>query len=168
MNPKLKQYEAGIEENIRPEDKEDYDRIVTAGLKVIASDEFHQQMLNTLDVENAELADKIADGVARLISLLHISSEGKMPVGPTIAAAYTFTIKAMDIAERALGAEITDDLIADTTLKTMSVVCPLLGISQEKLRSAMQGQQPEAQLEAPVQPTKPMGLMQQAPTNGGM
>ena len=145
MNPALQKYEAGIEENIKPEDKEAYDRIVTAGMKVIASDEFSQQMLDTLSVKGEELPDKIADGVARLISLLHVSAKGKMPVGPTIAAAYTLMVKAMDFAERAIGTEITNDIIADTAIKTISVVAPLLGISKEKLQAAMQGQQPEAQ-----------------------
>ena len=167
MDPSLQKYEAGIEENVKPEDKEAYDRIVTAGLKVITSDEFHQNMVESLSAEGP-LADKVANGVARLISLLHVSAKGTMPVGPTIAAAYTLMVKAMDFAERALGEEITDDIIADTALKTISVVGPLLGITKEKLQAAMGGQQPEAQPEAPAQPTKPTGLMQQAPMNGGM
>ena len=162
MNPALQKYEAGIEENVKPEDKEAYDRIVTAGIKVITSDEFHQQLVDTLSVSAEELPDKIADGVARLISMLHVSSKGKMPVGPTIAAAYTLMVKAMDFAERALGAEITDDIIAETALKTISVVAPTLGISKESLQEAMQGQQPES---APPQPAPPQlgGLMQGQP-----
>ena len=168
MNPKLEQYEAGIEENIKPEDKDAYDRIVTAGIKVITSDEFHEKMVESLTAEG-ELPDKIADGVARLISMLHVSSKGKMPVGPTIAASYTLMVRALDFAERALGEEITDDVIADTALKTISVIAPLLGITKEKLQAAMQGGQPEAQPEAqpemsaPAQPVQPTGLMQ-----GGM
>jgi len=161
MDPSLQKYEAGIEENVKPEDKEAYDRIVTAGLKVITSDEFHQNMVESLSAEGP-LADKVANGVARLISLLHVSAKGTMPVGPTIAAAYTLMVKAMDFAERALGEEITDDIIADTALKTISVVGPLLGITKEKLQAAMQEGQPEAQPEmpAPAQPTQPPGLMQ--------
>jgi hypothetical protein len=161
MNPALQKYEAGIEENIKPEDRDAYDRIVTAGLKVIASDEFHQQMLDTLSVKGEELPDKIADGVGRLISLLHVSSQGKMPIGVTIAASYTLMVKAMDFAERAIGTKITNDIIADTALKTISVIAPLLGISQEKLRAAMQGQSPTAPPQAapPTQPPQPAGLM---------
>lgn len=171
MNPKLKQYEAGIEENIKPEDKDAYDRIVTSGANMINDDEFDEEMMAILSAEG-ELADKIADGVARLVSVLHVSSQGKMPIGPTIAASYTFMIYALDIAERRLGEKITDDIIADTALKTISVVGPLLGITKEKLQAAMQGQseaQPEMPApEAPAQPTKPMGLMQQSPMNGGI
>lgn len=159
MNPSLQKYEAGIEENIKPEDKEAYDRIVTAGLKVITSDEFHQNMVDSLSGEGS-LPDKIANGVARLISLLHVSAKGTMPIGPTIAAAYTLMVKAMDFAERALGEEITDDVIAETALKTISVVGPLLGVTKEKLQAAMEGQQPEAKPEVPAQLTKPAGLMQ--------
>ena len=165
MNPSLQKYEAGIEENIKPEDKEAYDRIVTAGLKVITSDEFHQNMVDSLSGEGS-LPDKIANGVARLISLLHVSAKGTMPIGPTIAAAYTLMVKAMDFAERALGEEITDDVIAETALKTISVVGPLLGVTKEKLQAAMEGQQPEAKPEVPAQLTKPTGLMQ-PPMNGG-
>jgi hypothetical protein len=167
MNPALQKYEAGIEENVKPEDKEAYDRIVTAGIKVITSDEFHQQLVDTLSVGAEELPDKIADGVARLISMLHVSSKGKMPVGPTIAAAYTLMVKAMDFAERALGAEITDDIIAETALKTISVVAPTLGIPKEKLQEAMQGQQsdqttPQPSPTQPAQPAQPTGLMRGA------
>ena len=167
MNQKLKQYEAGIEENIKPEDREAYDRIVTSGITVIASDDFHDKMVEALSTDEP-LPDRIANGVARLISLLHVSAEGTMPIGATIAASYTLMIKAMDFAERALGEEITDDIIAETALKTISVVAPLLGITKEKLQAAMQGGQPEAQQpdvqpEMPTQPAKPMGLMQ-----GGM
>lgn len=159
MNPSLQKYEAGIEENIKPEDKEAYDRIVTAGLKVITSDEFHQNMVDSLSGEGS-LPDKIANGVARLISLLHVSAKGTMPIGPTIAAAYTLMVKAMDFAERALGEEITDDVIAETALKTISVVGPLLGVTKEKLQAAMEGQQPEEKPEVPARLTKPAGLMQ--------
>lgn len=161
MNPSLQKFEAGIEENVKPEDKEAYDRIVTAGLKVISSDEFNEQMLNTLSVKGEELPDKVADGVARLISLLHVTSKGKMPVGPTIAASYTLMAKALDFAERAVGTEITDDIIAETTVKTISVVAPLLGISKEALQGAVQGQSPTApeQPAQPVQPVQPAGLM---------
>lgn len=159
MNPQLQKYEAGIEENIKPEDKEAYDRIVTAGIVVITSDEFHQQMIDALSGEGS-LPDKVAEGVARLISSLHVSAKGTMPVGVTIAAAYTLMIKAMDFAERKLGQKVTDEIIAETAIKTISVVAPLLGISKESLQAAMEGQQPDVQPEAPAQPTQPAGLMQ--------
>ena len=120
------------------EDREAYDRIVTSGITVIASDDFHDKMVEALSTDEP-LPDRIANGVARLISLLHVSAKGTMPIGATIAASYTLMIKAMDFAERALGEEITDDIIAETALKTISIVAPLLGITKEKLQAAMQG-----------------------------
>ncbi len=167
MNPKLKQCKDGIEENIKPEDREAFDRIVTAGANLINDDEFDKKMMDILSAEG-DLADKVADGVARLISLLHVNSQGKMPVGPTIAASYVFMVYALDIAERRLGEEITDDLIADTALKTISVVGPLLGITQDKLKASMGGQEAQPEMPPPTQPAKTMGLMQQGPMNGGM
>jgi len=167
MNPKLAKVEAGIEENIKPEDRKAYDRIVTAGMKVIASDEFEDNLLKTFKSDDAALPDKVAEGIGRLITFLHAGSGGKMPIGPTIAASYTFVAKGLDIAERGFGAKITDEMIAETTAKTMSIVLPLLGITQGKLQQAMQGQVSPAgttQQAMPPQPPGPSG----APPGGGM
>lgn len=154
MNPKLKQYEAGIEENVKPEDKEAYDRIVTAGMKLSTSDDMQQKMVDSLSGEG-DLPSKVADGVARLMSLMHTTSQSTMPVGPAIAASYTLMVKALDFAERALGQKVDDEVIAQTALATSEAVCKVFGLSKEKLQAAVEqgtGGQPAPQAANPAQP----------------
>lgn len=162
MNPKLKQYEAGIEENIKPEDKEAYDRIVTAGMKLSLSEDMQQQMIDTLSGEG-DLPAKVADGVARLISLMHTTSQSTMPIGPAIAASYTLMVKALDFAERALGQKVDDEVIAQTALATSEAVCKVFGISKEKLQAAVEqgtGGQPAAPAGNSAQPpTQQAGIL---------
>jgi hypothetical protein len=164
MNKQLELYEKGVENNIKPEDKKAFDQIVTAGLKLAASEELYQDVVDTLSKEGSDLPSKVADGVARLISLMHQTSQNTMPVGPAIAASYILMVKALDFAERALGETITDDVIANSALATTEAVCNVFGITQEKLAAAVeQGAQQQGKGSPPIGgPGQPIGRGKQA------
>lgn len=159
-NQKLQQYEAGIDENIKPEDRDAYDRIIAAGLKIITSDQFQNQLMETLDKPEQELPESIADGIARLVSLMHVQSKGRMPMHVVFAASYVLMAKALGFAEKALGKKIDDNILGESALATAGAVAKVYGITPEMLQNATSGGMGEQQSPAqpPAQPQK-TGLM---------
>lgn len=138
MNPKLQQYEEGIDKAILPQDRDAYDRIVAAGLKLVTSEQFRNELISTLDKDESELPESIAEGMSRLVYTMHTTSKGTMPVHVTFAAAYVLMAKALHFAEQAMGKKVDDAMLGETALATAGAVAKVFGISSEQLKATAQ------------------------------
>jgi len=113
MNPILQQIEDTVDGIVEsPESKDQYDRIVIAGKKIMFDEASHDQI--SWMKEGTDLAG-VVTGVADMISILNDMSKGTMQKEPAHGAAITLTMEALDFKERAQGFEITQEL-ANTAL----------------------------------------------------
>jgi len=151
MNPILKKFVDIDDQTVTdPASKDQYDRIVIAGKKVMFDPATHDKiswMQNPTDLA------ALVTGVSDLIVILGEKGEGMMPE-PAAAAARTLVMEALDFAERAQGAEITQEM-ADTAVMAIEEK-----LNEEEPPVEQPTSQPSNQPTA--QPTaQPQGLIQQ-------
>ncbi len=141
MNPILKKLVDGVDQIVsEPSDKEQYERIVLAGKKVLFDEKTHDKISWLRDP--TDLAVLVA-GVADLIAILSEKSNGTMKPDPAKGAAVTLVADVLDFTERAQGVPVTQE-IADAAVLAID----------EKMS---EGEQP---VEQPPQPSpQPQGLI---------
>jgi len=148
MNPILKKIEDGVDRIVsEPGDKEQYDRIVIAGKKVMF-DESTSKHISWL--QNPSDLAAMVTGIFDLIAILGEMSKGTMKSDPAIGAAVSLAMQALDFAERAQGIPVTQE-IADAAVHA---------VNEKMLEGASQQPSEQPQAEATAQPSLPQGLIQ--------
>jgi hypothetical protein len=130
--------EAGVDQKVPPKDKNAYDRIVLAGMKVLFSKNTHSQIMQGVK----EAQDKVttaADGIVGLMGMLHKESRGTMPVGPMILAGMSLLMQALDFMEQAGMVQVDNAVLDTATQHYIETLLPKIGMTPEKIQ-AMLGQ----------------------------
>ena len=158
-NKILKQVVDGIEQKVEPEMRGAYDRIVTAGLKIMFGEETHDMMAKELEKEG-DIATNVADGISRLIALLYVKSKETMPIPAAILASITLMAEALDFAERKMGVPVTNDVVDAAAEATAEQVLRKFGVTPENLQQLVSNvQQGQSGAQAPTQSQPQGGLL---------
>lgn len=130
-NSLLKQVEAQIEQGLKAGVRENYMRVVIAGMKFALKDG-PNGILAKLKSSKDPVAD-IVKGAISVVGLLRRAAKGAMPGGAMVPAAMTLTLHGLDYAER-IGILKVDKAVVDQATQlfaeTMLVV---MGVSKDQL-----------------------------------
>lgn len=162
MNPILQQIIDNIGDKVKPEDKDDFDRAVTAGKHILFDPSTHANMELIKNPDSRkDPINTISTGIAGLGYLMYVQSKKTLPPEALIPACIVLMCHVFDFAERGLGIQTDNNTIARTTEMFMQKVFEKMGVSPEQLQEAInkgaaeiqahqEGQQapPEAQPEA--------------------
>lgn len=136
QNEMIIKAEAAIDAKVPPADKEAYDKIVLAGMKVMFEDkQMHAQLLQGL--QQSPEVKTVVDGIIGIIGLLFQQSRNSMPVGPMILAGQSLMMEALDFMEEAGMIEATPDLLAEATQLYIETILPKIGMTPEKMKAVM-------------------------------
>ena len=149
----LAQAEEGIAAKMPSNLSDSFGKVIHAGLTIIYSPKLSDQR-NARIAATHDPVKEAADGAARLISNLYQQSGKKLPIPLVVPAAIIFGFEWLDLLAKAGKAQITPDLIAQTTQAVADAVLPLMGITKDKLAQLMAkaqagGAQPGATPAAP-------------------
>ena len=181
---KLVQIEKGLEAKIQPVMRQDYEKIVTAGMKILFSNQTHHLLVIAAQKIQAGGPQGIPDSVGKiaagLIGLINQEIKGKIPVPPSFYAVVTFMCHILEYLE-STGIQVTDELIGETTKKSHEKLLDYFHITPEMVQratqlsrqgpeamkaaaeqDAAQGAQPAAPEATPAAP-QPTGMMNSAP-----
>jgi hypothetical protein len=128
--------EAAIDAKVSPADKQAYDRIVLAGMKVMFSKETHGELMAGLK-ESQEPLKTAVEGIVGLLGLLFKESRNTMPVGPMILAGQSLLMEGLDFMEQGGMIQVTPDMLAEATQLYIETLLPKIGMSPEKMREVL-------------------------------
>ena len=135
-NPMLAQAEEGIAAKMPANLSDSFSKVIHAGLTIIYSPKLSDQR-NARIAATHDPVKEAADGAARLVSNLYQQSGKKLPIPLVVPAAIIFGFEWLDLLAKAGKAQITPDLIAQTTQAVADAVLPLMGITKDKLAQLM-------------------------------
>lgn len=139
MNKILTDIAQGVTDKVPAENKEQFNRVVLAGKKILFDPKFHQNMELVKNPESRKNpVDTISTGIAGLMELIYLQSNKKYSPNAVIMGGCVLMCEVLDFAERAYNIEITNDLVAQTWKMTMDKVMRRLGITPEALQQAIQ------------------------------
>ena len=154
QNQMLQKARANIDAKVKPQDKNAYDRIVLAGMKIMFDKSMNQTLLQGL--QNAP--DKIAmaaEGIVGILGLLYKESRNTMPVTPMIMAGMSLLIEALAFMEEAGIVQVDPAALDKATQHYMDTLLPKLGINQQTMTNVLNKTQQT------VQDPQKMAMIQQ-------
>lgn len=157
-DPLLKQAEQGIEQSVPPEHRSMYESIVVAGMNVMFSPDTASLMEQQLALPG-DLGANVADGVSKLIMIVFNESKQQADAfaPAAVLAAVTLMCQALDYAEQAHGAQVTPELLAQTTKATQMKVLKSFGVTEDQVNQVVAaGQQQDAGAPAAAGAQPPM------------
>ena len=159
QNPLLIKTERAIQEKLKPQSVSAFQRIVTAGLKVMYSPQTRQMLARQL-MSGGDPATVAGEGAAKLMGILISQSKGSMlqpAILPAVMPAATVLLcEGLDFMEKAGKAQVTPDLLAEATHTMGTALLQVLGATPERIAQA------KAQQQAALQQQNPTGIVQRA------
>jgi hypothetical protein len=140
MNQLIQQAKAKIDQAVKPDQQDAYQRIVAAGMKVMYSREMNQQLLAGLN-DAPDRLTATADGIIGILGLLFKQSRNTMPVAPMIMAGQALLLDALDFLEQAQMVEVTSDSLAKCTQHYLDTLLPKLGMTPERMQTVLNSTQ---------------------------
>jgi len=135
-NEMIKKAEAAIDAKVPPADKQAYDRIVLAGMKVMFSKETHGELLKGL-MEADDPMKTAVEGIIGIIGILFKESKNTMPVGPMIFAGQSLLMEALDFMEQGGMIEVTPEMLSTATRTYLETLLPKIGLTPDKMQAIM-------------------------------
>jgi len=132
----IEQAKAKIEQGVDPKQKDAYDRIVLAGMKVMFTKGTHEQLMQGL-VDAPDKLKTAVDGVIGLVGVLFKESRNTMPVVPMIMAGITLLYEGLEFMEKAGMVQVDGDSLAKTTQYYLETLLPKLGMTPDKMQALL-------------------------------
>jgi hypothetical protein len=153
MNQPLKQIEPKVTASVPPQFKDEFDRILTAGRKLIWSSPLYeketQPYIQAIQGPQ-DIAPKVSHGVVKVISL--VIKEAKIPpkldnpfYPASFPAAQVLMADALQYVESSRKIPVAPDLIAATTQAINAGLVKLYGIKPEQVKAALAQAQKKSQ-----------------------
>lgn len=98
----------GLRENVPPQMREAYDKLVAAGMKIMFDKSTHKFMKQQMAAEG-DMPTKLADGISSLMVMMLKNSKGAFPQQLIIPAGIELMLHAADFAAQGGGERITAD-----------------------------------------------------------
>lgn len=144
QNEILQQVEQAIVAKVPPDKKNAFDRIVTAGLKVMYDPQSHPLMVKQLS-KPGDPATIAGEGAGALLGMIYKESKGSLPITEGVMASQIWLCEALDFMAQSGQIQITNDLVANATKSLMSHILQIFGVNPAKINQAAQaGQQANA------------------------
>lgn len=135
-NPLLQSAENALEAKLTPENRDDYNKVVVAGLHIALANG-----VNGFMAKLAHSADPIGDaakGAVALTLIMRKDAKGVMPMQAGIPAAYTLMLHALDFIDRTGVVPIAEPELVRATTQFSNQLFHKLGITPQMLTSATQ------------------------------
>lgn len=162
QNQLLQAVEQAVLEKVPKEQMNAFRRIVTAGEKVMYSQET-RQMLEEQMSQQGDPAEVAGEGIAKLVALLFKESRGTMPMDAGMFAAQALLCEGLDFLEKSGRIQVTNELIGAATKAMFAYLLQLFGVSKDKLAEMMQqGAQSQSKPTATEDPAPASGIVQSA------
>ena len=157
-NPLLQKTEEAIAAKVPANLKNAFQRIITAGLKVMYDPKTNDMMAKELKSQG-DPAEIAGAGVAKLLGLLMNQSKGTMPMKAAIPAATVLLCEGLDFMEQAGLVKVDQNVLAKAMQAMSSSFLQLLGVTPDKMGQmiAQARQQQAAPKAAP--PKRPAGIV---------
>jgi len=136
QNTILKQAEAKIESQMRPDVRDNYMRIVVAGMK-LALDKGPQGIMAGIKTSQNPLAD-IVKGAIGIVGTLRHAAKGTMPVTAMVPAGFTLMLHGLDFAEKVGVLQVTNAVLDQATQAYAEAVLAAMKISPAMVQSLTQ------------------------------
>lgn len=156
QNSIIRQTEAEIEKRLPPEARENYTKIVAAGMKYAMAKGANGLMAALRDSKDP-ITD-IVQGAIGIVGVLRRSAKGVMPVPAMVAAGMALVLQGLEFAERMGLLKVTKTEIDQATQMYVEEIMGRLGITPEKigsLASQVQGIANDPQKMAAIQKDLP-------------
>lgn len=140
QNKLLQQTEETIEKTVSEEDKEAYDRIMVAGMKVLFSQKTHGALIAKLKESENPIEDT-GKGAVGLIVTLWNESKGTMPVKAMIPAGLTLMLHALDYLDSTGAVAIDKQELDQATEVFIETLMPQMGLTPERVQELTGGVQ---------------------------
>jgi hypothetical protein len=164
MNEILTRIKQEIAAKVSPQNKEAFEKAVIAGNKIMFEDEnthSHLEIVKNPEGVRQNPPQAVAQGVAGLMYVMFMQSKQTMKYEVLIMAGVVLLCEAIDFAERGLGIQFDNKMIATATKILAENLFNKLGITPEILQdairkgqSAVQNQSANAQPPAAQQPAE--------------
>ena len=137
---------ASLEENIPPEQQDQYERLVAAGMKIMFHEKtrpFVQKFLDSGD----EPVTKSVKGAMALLGILYQESTDKPSLELIVPVGLTLMLEAMDFLAQKGDMEFSMDAVADGTEMFIDNLMTQMGVSNEQVQSLMAEAQQAQQMQ---------------------
>lgn len=134
--------------------REAYEKIITAGLKVMFDPTTRKDTLSFINESGGEPA-KLAQGVMSVVATLYQQSNGTLPPNLIIPAGIELLVHAADVAKDG-GMEVGNDMLAEAMSELVKQTLQKFGASPEQMQKLMSGLDSEQQAPGAAQPAQPM------------
>ena len=117
--------------------QESFSKVITAGMRVMFSEQSHDLMIEQLNQEG-DLADNVGKAIAGLMLLLYKKSNETMP-GEVIIPAGTYLLaEGADFIEKVTGEEITPAILSSATQVMIEALAEKFGMKPEQLLASVE------------------------------
>lgn len=146
-NPLLRQIEDRIEAQLAPDNRENYMKILVAGMKLGLKDGPNGILAGLKDAQDPVAT--AARGAVNIVGLLSRSARGKMPEKAMVPAAMSLMLHALDFLEKTGKMKVDEAVLEKATKMFADDIMRLFGINNQKLSnmasmSHMVGMNPQA------------------------
>jgi len=144
-DPILKKTKLGIEGKISPAIKSQFISIENAGLALLSNGNMPKLVMQKIQ-SSSDLVGTVSDGVANLIATIYNQVAQKMQgnqqfnnqfVAAAPSAGIALMCQVLDMAERALGVKITQDLVAQCSQQTAQKILGKFHITNSQIQQAV-------------------------------
>lgn len=117
--------------HVNPQQKQQLDRMVAAGMKVMFDAKTHQMMIDTLKADGP-MPDKLGKGIAGLLGMLMSESKNSLPPELLVPAGIVLMAHAVDFLEQA-GAQVTPQDFGSGIDVMVTTVLQAYGVDADKV-----------------------------------
>lgn len=130
MNPLFQKVITGIEQQTQERDQ--YDRIVVAGLKLMFNQKTHAMLMEGVD-EAPSVAVWAGKGVVGILGMLAKQARGTMPFEALIQSGVTLLMHALDFLAESGKVEATPAAVAEATKAYGMEIMKAAGVSEDQM-----------------------------------
>lgn len=138
-NPQLQKAEQALVAKIPQQMRQDFDRVIAAGLQILYAPQLRDKLMQKLKDGNP--VKDAADGAVRLTAELFKQSKGTLPRPLVVPAVMIFAFEYLDLAGQAGMIQVDTRAIAETARLASENVLRLAGLTDDKIRQATQAAQ---------------------------
>lgn len=128
--------EQKIEQSVKPQIQNAYQRIVMAGLKMLSTPQTKQIVMQQITAQG-DPAQNISDGILRMLALFHQESKGSMPPQAAIPAMMTLMVKALQYLVGTGRLQLNQSLMEQVTQDTAQKILQFYGVTQSQMQAVM-------------------------------
>jgi len=126
----------GLRENVPPPMREAYDKVVTAGMKIMFDKSTHHLLLEQMQAEG-EVSDKLAEGVAALMAMMLKNTKGAFPQQLIIPAGIELMLHAADFIAQGGGETVTAEDMGAAVQKFVFKLFEGTGVKPDALMASV-------------------------------